>query len=1262
MSELSPLLPPGPRPGAACAFLAAGLSPDAKQNNSPQRVPHDRNTHKSGEPAPAAPPAPKLGTFDGVFLPTSLNVLSILMFLRFGFIIGQMGVAGTMLLLVISYLIDILTVLSISAISSNGTVRCGGAYYMILRSLGPEFGVAIGIIFLVGQVLNASLNVLGLVEPFLQNFGAESGSMWPLLPMSPLWQITYSTVLLAACTGVAMVGAAFVSKTAFWLFVVLSASTVSIPVSALFVRPFHPLPPPNNHLWYTGISWDTLRKNMWPHFTSGAAGSQQFAGVPETFRNMFGIFFPATAGVFAGVAMSGELEKLSRSIPKGTLWALLVTFVLYAAVIVSIGCTTPRELLHRDVAVIQTINMHALVVVLGEIATSLFSVIMGIVGAASMLNAISNDKVLPGLAVFAVAHKPDAAVRRAQLYGVTFTWLLAQVFLFADINKIATFITMAISMTFMVTNLACFLLRVGSAPNFRPSFKYFSSKTALTGCVALVIAMYICDGLSATTVIVVFVFLIMAIHYSAPPLKFGDISQLLIYHQVRKYLLRLKLNMSVKNWRPQILLLCDDPCTCWNLIGFFNHLKKGGLYILGHVVIIPDAALDRDAEFGIAAFKEVQRQKRAWVKLRDMARIKAFVHIAIGPSLPWGVRNVFLGSGLGGMKPNITVLGFQDFAKPHGRDDSSQSLPTDNLRKEKQVSIAQWVQIVEDLIIMHATVAVAANFGRMAVPALSRRWFRGLRLCTAKRYIDLYPIQMSTTCVTADGHSVLQTNFDTYTLILQLGAILATVDEWRQNNHVLRIIAFVETKGDEADERLRLEGLLEKLRIDAEVRVVCLNDGHLESYNYIVTGLAPKKDHHALYDRINRTLLNDQWWHNLTEARKIVRNVEVQRARKLNSRSCIIAFSEDFHRLNCISLTPLPDPNPSGSGSSAGHNRRYTLSNLHDRGMAVSLNMRAQGGNFFHNSDSGDCSDDSYSERDTCESSSERSSVHAVDALRVPQLSRTDASALPDARAKPKTASRLKMLARYELTAASCEKLLSRPLKVNLRPNFLAVRIFEARVQDDESAKPSITFVDESDQYPGAGHAEMSLTGLALRAAIRTPAHGLLPPQDWSIPGDNNSVSALYDLAADVNDELRAPSIISVDILHERLQSPHFLSSSDEEDLSGAGTQTPSGRGERAGRPHDLYVAFKKHQRELRDFSFNRLPANGQHLILNELMRHHLSDDTAVIFSTLPAPDIGTHLDPESSSEYANSLAIWLDELPPVVLLNSQTVTVTTAL
>jgi potassium/chloride transporter 9 len=96
----------------------------------------------------------KLGTFDGVYLPTTLNVLSILMFLRFGFLLGQVGILGMLLLLVVAYSIDLLTTLSISAISTNGTVRGGGAYYMISRSLGPEFGGSIGVVFFIGQVLN----------------------------------------------------------------------------------------------------------------------------------------------------------------------------------------------------------------------------------------------------------------------------------------------------------------------------------------------------------------------------------------------------------------------------------------------------------------------------------------------------------------------------------------------------------------------------------------------------------------------------------------------------------------------------------------------------------------------------------------------------------------------------------------------------------------------------------------------------------------------------------------------------------------------------------------------------------------------------------------------------------------------------------------------------------------------------------------------------------------------------------------------------
>lgn len=1318
--------------------------------------------------SPNTSPA-KLGTFDGVFFPTALNVLSILMFLRFGFVMGQMGIAGTILLLLMSYFIDLLTVLSVSAISTNGTVRGGGAYYMILRSLGPEFGVAIGIIFFIGQVLNTSLNVVGLIEPFLENFGKPDGVMLLLLPFSYLWRIAYSSMLLAICTVVAMIGSSLVSKTAFCLFVVLTTSTLSIPVSALFVKPFYPLAAPDNHILYTGLSWDTFKGNFWTEFSTGAAGSLQPKGIPENFRNMFGIFFPATAGIFAGASMSGELKTPSKSIPKGTLSGLLVTFILYLLVIISLGSSTPRELLRKDLAIMQTINLHGIAIVMGEVATSLFSVIMGIVGAASMLNAVANDKIVPGLQIFSVNHKLEKENKKAQLYGVIFTWFLAQVFLFANINQIATFITMAFSMTFMVTNLACFLLRVGSAPNFRPSFKYFSSRTALMGGAASVVAMYICDGWSATSVIVFLVFLIMMIHYSAPPLKFGDISQLLIYHQVRKYLLRLKLNMSVKYWRPQILLLCDDPRTSWNLIGFCNHLKKGGLYMLGHVVIISDKQLDQNLDFGIQAFKEVQKQKLAWIKLRDIARIKAFVHISIGPSLPWGVRNVFLGSGLGGMKPNITVLGFHDCSKHMTLKASPQrkqnrSLPTDNLRKEQQVSISQWVQIVEDLIIMQATVAVAANFDCMSVPELKGLWLSDKfdKVKREKRYIDLYPIQMSNMCLLADGKSVLSTNFDTYTLILQLGSILSTVDEWKKNNYVLRVIAFVETKGEEEDEQLRLVGLLEKLRIEAEVKVLCLSDGLLESYNIIVSGQPITQNQSKVYKWISDTLRNDQWWNNLVESRKIVREVENNRIRKRNTcKSQSIVINDDVSkRLNNLSLGSFSYAGENKFGASAVSNKRYALSNLHGQGMALSLNMRAQGGDFFY--DSGNAfasSDESSSEREGAATKTSSTSIYfnvplkkksepmrpvkhvslcvpLMSALNLNMplnalLSMTAPGALSldlDGRQKStqqENPSVLQKTHKNDLAITSSEKLPSRPLKVKLRPNFSAVMIPEAKVQEDdadeenvdgddseEPAKSSIAFVDEyeeendnddnddfedneienedqardqegrslsgpgdygekkSELYPDSQKYPSFRISMSSRPFLSGPActkpktsRRMSTSTPSRQPSSTNMKTARpkfqFDLNTDLKEDLCASSIISEDMLPERLRSPHFLNESGE-DLPPS-LESPFKKNECLLRGKDLRATLKKLQRELLDFLFNKLPPNGQHLILNELMRLHLND-AAVIFSTLPAPEIGTHLNPDESYEYAKSLAIWLADLPPVLLLNSQTITVTTSL
>lgn len=130
----------------------------------------------------SAAPVKKLKTFDGVFVPVFLSIWGIILFIRLGFIIGEAGLLGTLVMFIMSYVVAVTSSLSQAAIATNGIVRGGGAYYMISRCLGPEFGGSIGVVLVLGNVFSATMNAIGFVEPFLQNFGIENGSVVPFFP------------------------------------------------------------------------------------------------------------------------------------------------------------------------------------------------------------------------------------------------------------------------------------------------------------------------------------------------------------------------------------------------------------------------------------------------------------------------------------------------------------------------------------------------------------------------------------------------------------------------------------------------------------------------------------------------------------------------------------------------------------------------------------------------------------------------------------------------------------------------------------------------------------------------------------------------------------------------------------------------------------------------------------------------------------------------------------------------------------------------
>ncbi|KAI1104324.1 amino acid permease-domain-containing protein [Jackrogersella minutella] len=1247
--------------------------------------PESRGDKPADGPAPPSKKV-KLGLVAGVFVPVVLNIISILMFLRFGSIMGRIGLLGMLGLLIIAYIVDVITTLSLSAIASNGVVQGGGAYYLISRSLGPEFGGSIGVLFYLAQVVNTSLNIVGLIDCLKMNLGS-------FIPHGYWESYAMQTVALIICTGLSLAGRALFVQASGGLLVILIISIISIPVSTIVRSPFKD---DSIGIEFTGLSLDTMRSNLYPH-----AAGPTYRGL-ETFRELFGILFSATSGIFAGASMSGDLRNPSKAIPKGTLWAMAGTFVLYLIVIFSIASSITHPSFLRDTNVISTTSIWSPIILAGECATTFFSALMGIVGGAKLLQALGRDKLLPGLSVFGKGNKRDDPI-----LAVLVTYLIAQVALFADLNQIATFISMGYQMTFFVMNLACFLLKIGSAPNFRPAFKFFSWHTAFVGSVLSAAAMFFIDGTYAAAAICVLIFLFLIIHYTSPPKHWGDVSQNLIYHQVRKYLLRLKPE-HIKFWRPQIILLINDPRHHTRLIQFCNSLKKGSLYILGHVIVTDDFN---------SGVREAKLQQSAWTRyISEFSRIKAFVQLTMSPTIEWGIRNLILSAGLGGMRPNIAILGFYNMddlrksrpfaqipsvpstptqvrfeTKAEGkvpkrrRGDTSARLlegflPTDSIRTEGMMSVTSYLTILEDLALHHRlNVAVGKGFQALETP-------RGDKNNT-KKYIDLWPIQMSAE-ITDGDQSVWTTNFDTYTLILQLGYILQSVPTWKKAFQ-LRVLVFVEYESEVNQEETRLKALLEKLRIDATIRVFWLASGQLQSYETIVNGRGTGSEFGHIVDGL---LKDDEWWQELQKLRTEAHNM---------SRSQELASLEDMlnatrRRGSSVSKSDAHSSLPRGLDVNGllDKSKKPTVSTFAKLGVNIGihthqLSTSALGGRTETNTPdfSDDDDDESVGSGDVdFNDVASAASFEGLTSPRKPNLlaflgrrkSHGDIMhrTTPSKKLEQPSSQRE---AHSTATTSSGYGTIAPTTGQHVRPTSPIKRTQSSTGLLSATSESSETFpiIPKTPSRP-----TLSRHSSASRFTSKpTPETTILVEESTGPRIMFSKEDAPRVRRPALSRNASAGPYSSRPVPETKIEDdegigPRLTFAEPEIDMSEPLLKSRRNSTSKQGGPSELqfnipellasYQPGRHFDEEVRStystqslpLSFNDLASRAQHLILNELMRQH-SNETAVLLTTLPIPEEGTCQSEDASLRYLTDIEVLCHELPPVLLVLSNNMTVT---
>ncbi|KAB5575690.1 amino acid permease-domain-containing protein [Coniochaeta sp. 2T2.1] len=1235
----------------------------------------------------------KLGIVSGVYIPVCLNIISILMFLRFGRILGRIGLLGMLGLLSVAYIIDFVTTLSLSAIASNGEVKGGGAYYLISRSLGPEFGGSIGILFYLAQVLNTALNVVGLIDCLKLNFGSG-------MPHSFWWSYLFETVALVVCAALCLAGSGIFAKASNALLVVLIISILSIPLSAVFVPPFQDVV---KGIHFTGVDLETLRSNLWPH-----RQGREFKGA-ETFRELFGILFPATSGIFAGASMSGDLRSPSKDIPMGTLWALLSTFIAYLVVILSLAASTAHSTFLHDTNVIQDINAWAPIILAGECATTFFSALMGLIGSAKLMQALARDKLVPGLSALGMGTKKADE----PILAIFVTYAIAQVALFANLNQIATLISMGYQMTFFVMNLACFLLKIGSAPNFRPGFKFFTWQSAFVGSILSAAAMFFIDETYASTAVCLLIFLFLLIHYLSPPKHWGDVSQNLIYHQVRKYLLRLKPE-HIKFWRPQIILLINDPRKHIRLVQFCNSMKKGGLYILGHVIVTDD--------FG-AGVQEAKIQQAAWTHyISEFSRIKAFVQLTMSPSITWGVRNLILSSGLGGLRPNVAVLGFYNLddlrksqplvdipevplppnprqnqpsktesrASGRTRGDTTARLvegflPTDVIRKEGMMNVTSYMTILEDLALRYRiNVAVGKGFDSLEPPRRDER--------NSKRYIDLWPIQMSAE-VEAGGKNVQTSNFDTYTLILQLGFILHSVPNWKKT-YKLRVLVFVEYESDVAEGEARVKALLDKLRIEADVVVFWLASGNLGTYEMIIHGRSAAPQTEAVVDDCLR---DDEWWKEVQAIRGRARDMSASQEQD----SIASMLESASARLGTQHIDPAAPQQPERRRGSVAIlsdlPKKSTVSQLARLGINMGIRTQNLPSNVFEDGEDGlgDTESDSESSESTLGDFNDAGSdgITGPDessrrALLPTETRRENHGDFLDQPWDSEHRSKSPGLARGQTYGTMSSKPPELERRTSAGPS-ISGRGARSRGSSPKRSTPNPSRPDlRTLAHVGAARQDSPVQSRhhsrhgssAIRFSSNLTPETTITEQDGSEPRIMFAQSASQSNLRSERPKLHhasstpAPSKRLLEKSKSGQGDPARSVSFAEPELESQKASTPGGiddgdaqisipelLGSYSFNSQDSNGGGSSYSTQGQPLSFNDLPSRAQHLILNELLRQN-SSETAVLFTTLPIPEEGTSQSEEKSVQYLSDVEVLCNDLPPVLLVLSNNMTVTVSL
>jgi amino acid transporter len=569
---------------------------------------------KRTQPAPGT-----LGTFAGVFTPSILTILGIILFQRLGYVVGAGGLLESLVIIGVATVISVVTSISLAAIATNIRVRGGGDYYLISRTLGVHYGGAIGVVLFIAQAVSVAFYCIGFGEAVASMVG-QSGDSVTIAGIAAI-----ATLVIAV---IAYVGADLATKFQFFVMAALAVA-----LGAFFIG--------------GALNWNSalLTRSL----------SQPTERAAPPFWLIFAVFFPAVTGFTQGVSMSGDLRDPSRSLPRGTFLAVGISTVVYIAAAVVFAASLPLDVLADDYSAMRKVAVAPWLIEVGVIAATLSSAMASCLGAPRILQALARDNVIPPLRVFAVGSGPTDNPRRAVL--LTAAIALATIAL-GSLNAVAAVVGMCFLLSYGLLNYATFFEGHARSPAFRPTFRFFNAWISLAGAGLCLFAGVMISPVAAAVAGACMVALYQYLRTTTPHGAWADSRYAYHFRRVRDHINEMREGSAhPRDWRPFVLALCNQPRDRERLLTFASWIDGESGFTTAAQVLTPEAGSEQeDADpLPVNGQRLLDAEETLRAQVRE-ANLGTFARVISARTVAEGLAQLMQAHGLGPLRPNTILM------------------------------------------------------------------------------------------------------------------------------------------------------------------------------------------------------------------------------------------------------------------------------------------------------------------------------------------------------------------------------------------------------------------------------------------------------------------------------------------------------------------------------------------------------------------------------------------------------------------------------